>query len=753
LSEATAPERLLDPVTGPGADAVLARIAAHVPEGEEILLRVLTDLEEGRIYGTRWVVVTPQRVLVVPQHDGEVVDVPVVELTAVRADALVGGAQLTLERRAAPTVAVPYTATQAVKFSEVARGIEQLRKGESFLINTRLDRIRCDKCGRLLPEKNGLCPACVRRWATLGRIVGYMRPYKGRAAVLAVASVATTALQLLPPMITRSLVNDVLVPTAEPPPEMDVRLTMLGWLVLAFVGVRVGSWGAELAHGWVNTWLSARVTADIRAQLFQRLERLSLQFYDKRQVGGLISRVTRDSDMLQSFLIDGLPYLVINLMMIVGIVGLMMTLSWKVTLLLLIPLPVLVGWSTLFWKRMRRFFHKYGQGWGNLGNRLNETLHGVRVVKAFAQEQRELTAFARTNDDLAEISIITARNWRILWSTMSLISGAGMAIIWYYGGMEVLDGDIDLGDLMALYSYMHLVYGPMQWFAEVNSWMTRAFAGAERIFEVIDTTPEAYEDPNAVALPRMEGRVVFDDVTFGYDKSKPVLHNIELEVEPGEMIGLVGKSGVGKTTTVNLVCRFYDVDRGGISIDGTDLRQIRLSDLRRQIGIVPQDPVLFSGTIADNIAYGNAEATISAIMDAARAANAHHFIMAKPDGYDTKVGERGAGLSGGERQRIAIARSILHDPRVLVLDEATSSVDVETEKQIQESLSRLVQGRTTFAIAHRLSTLRNADRLVVLVAGRIVEVGTHEELLAADGHFAELVRLQQEVSEIIGVSE
>ena len=457
--------------------------------------------------------------------------------------------------------------------------------------------------------------------------------------------------------------------------------------------------------------------------------------------------------MMQDFLVDGLPYLIIEGLMIVGILGFLFSMSWKITLFILVPVPLMMLWSILFWKRMRKLYNRYSRGWSKLGTRLDEALHGIRIVKAFAQEAREVEGFNKYNEELGQASRRASRNWIGLWSTMGLVTGLGILIVWFFGGSEVLRGELTLGTLMAIYYYMWLVYGPLEWFAEVNSWMTRAFAGAERIFEVIDAPPEDYEDPDAVAMPRMTGRVDFDKVTFGYDKSKPVLHEIELAVEPGEMIGLVGRSGVGKTTTINLVSRFYDVDRGVLSVDGVDIRKIRLQDLRSQNGIVSQEPVLFSGTIAENISYGKPGATLMEILDAGRAANAHQFIMAKPDGYDTQIGERGAGLSGGERQRLAIARAILHAPRVLILDEATSSVDVETEKQIQESIAALTKGRTTFAIAHRLSTLRNADRLVVLEAGRIVEIGTHDELLKLGGRFAELVRLQREIAEIIAIKE
>ena len=744
-------------------DTVSQKIQNVLTHEEEELIRVSTDLNPDGTFGEQWLIATDRRVIVVPvtlnpdsigaEGVNGVVDVPIRELAAVQTEPLVGGGRLEIERKKEATLFVPYSSSLAEKFSEVALGLEQLRQQDKFFINTELDQTRCSKCGRLLPEKNGICTACIRRLATLGRIASYLIPYMWRVVPLVLISLVTIGSDLAPPLVMRYIVDNVFLPPNETAGSVDQRVALLGWCILGLIGLRILSWCMELAHGWIVSWLSARMTADIRSHLYRRLEMLTMQFYSDRRVGALMSRVTRDSDMLREFLVNGLPYLVINILKIFGILGLLFWMHWQLTLWMLIPIPFIIIWGRLFWRRMRRIFNKHGQSWAHLSARLNEAFAGIHVVKAFAQEVREIGEFEQKNTDLMRISRRTARHWLVFFAVTSVLTGCGGIIIWLVGGLDMLRGNLTLGTLTAFSGYMWQVYGPLEWLSRVNSWMTRAFAGAERIFEVIDASPEAYDDPEAIALAEIKGQVTFKDVTFGYDKSKPVLHEVDIDVVPGEMIGLVGKSGVGKTTTVNLIARFYDVDRGAIEIDGVDVRNLRLEDLRSQIGIVLQEPFLFSGTIAENIGYGNPGATFEEIMQAAQAANAHNFIVAKADGYDTNVGERGNNLSGGEKQRVSIARAILHDPKILILDEATSSVDVETEKEIQEAVAQLIKNRTTFAIAHRLSTLRNADRLVVLDAGRIVEVGTHRELMDKKGAFYGLVELQQQTSEIIGIRE
>lgn len=725
----------------PEVDAKLQNIK---PPEEEARIQVATDLIAEGAFGEQWLVVTDERLLVIPTEgtDG-VVEVPLKVITETKIEEFVGAGRLEVEHGKGEPTYLYYSNSLSPKFAEIAEAIKQLTKGETPTLPTEIERSRCDTCGRLLPEKDGICPACVKKWDTLKRIVSYLYPSRVKVVVLMLFALANPLINLIPPLIYKYVIDDILTPRAA------VGLLVLP--ALGLLGIMLSTFLFEIISGFLRADVSSKTSKDIRAQLYQHVQYMPVRFYDKRQIGNLIARFTNDADRLEMFLLFGIPFMLSNTLMLIGTLVLMLYLSWKLTLYALLPVPLIVLGGLLIWGRMRRIWSRWHAKWSRLSSHLNESISGIRVVKAFAQEDREAVRFNARNEELWAVSVTGERNWFIFFAVMNFFISFGMISIWYFGGKEILYNELTYGLLAAFIRYLWNLYRPLQFFSQLNNFITRAFAGAERIFEILDTRSELFEDPEATHLPQIEGRVAFKDVTFGYDPGKPVLNEINFDVEPGEMIGLVGKSGVGKSTLINLICRFYDANRGSVDIDGVDIRKIRLEDLRRHIGIVHQEIFLFDGTIAENIGYGKPEATLDEIVSAAIAAEAHEFIAAKPDGYDTKVGERGNQLSGGEKQRIAIARAVLHDPKILILDEATSSLDSATEKKIQAAIARLVKGRTTFAIAHRLSTLRNADRLIVLDDGKIAEVGAHEELMNRKGIFYNLVSTQQQTSAIIGV--
>ncbi len=731
-------------------EAIAASLAAVIDADESVWIRIASDMVDRDEFAEPWVVVTDRRLLVVHPNGEQacthatttaVQQLQLRDIRTARVEPLVGGGRLEVEGTSGPPVQVYYSNTLAAKFAEVAETLSQVAQGDEPTLATQLERSRCARCHRVLPEKDGICPACVSKMATLKRLLAYMAPYRARVMLLLIILAVETGLELLPPLITQHIIDDVLAPRA--------NFGLLVWLVGGLLGLRVLGWGAAVGQRWVGTWVGFRAIEKMRADLYRALMYLPLRFHDKRKVGALISRMSNDSDLVEIYLIFDIPYIVNNSLKVIGILTILLWTSWELTLWVLLPVPPIVAASTLIWKRMEAYWVRWSAKWSRLTSHLNESIRGIRVVKAFAQEAREGDRFDARNTDLADVSISAERHWIVFWMVTNFFMSSGVFFVWYFGGRRVLHQELTLGELMAFITYVWMLYQPLKWFGDFYGFMMRAYAGAERIFEIIDARSEPFEDPQAQPMPVLRGQVEFRDAFFGYDPGKPVLRGASLQVRPGEMIGLVGKSGAGKTTLIHLLCRFYDVTRGSLLMDGVDIRSMRLEDLRSQVGLVAQQSFLFDGTIAENISYGKPGADFDDILRAAQAANAHEFVVRKPDGYDMQVGEQGNKLSGGEKQRIAIARAILHDPKILILDEATSSLDTPTEAKIQQAIARLVQGRTTFAIAHRLSTLRSADRLVVLDAGRIVEVGTHDELMELQGYFYKLVKTQQQTSAVM----
>jgi ATP-binding cassette, subfamily B, bacterial len=674
---------------------------------------------------------------------------PLSQVTEAKTEPHVGGGRLEVYAGNVPVPLVEYSSSLGHKFSEVARSIQQMAKGNPFAVSDDVPRVRCEKCGRRLTDKDATCARCVRKSAILLRITRYLKPMVGVSVALGLCTAGKTVVQLAPPYFQKLIIDGVLTPPVSGIEKPNYgNYEFLVWMVLGTAAAGLATAVLQMAGAWLAAIIGTRVTMDIRGDLYRALERLSLSFHNRREQGALMSLVTRDTDSLNYFLIEGMPYLVTNGLLLIAILAILFSMNWQLTLWVLIPAPFVVIGGGLLFGKMRQIWNRWSHSWAMFNAHLGESLAGIRVAKAFHQENAEITRFEQRNRDLAQITIREGKVWGSTFAVLNFITGAGVYLAWIVGGREVINGSMTLGEIVAFVGYLWLLYGPLQWFNQIYQWMSRALAGAERIFDVIDTPTERYGDQKATWLDRIEGNVEFRDVTFGYDKAKPVLKDVSLTIRPGEMIGLVGKSGAGKSTFINLICRFYEADHGEVFIDGHNVKDISLDCLREQVGVVLQEPFLFNGTIAENIRYARPDATEREVIAAARAANAHEFIVGKPDGYDTHVGEKGGKLSVGEKQRISIARAILRNPRILILDEATASVDTETEKAIQEALQRLVTGRTTFAIAHRLSTLRNADRLVVFDEGKIVEVGSHDELVERHGLYWKLVDMQTQVNKL-----
>ena len=565
------------------------------------------------------------------------------------------------------------------------------------------------------------------------RLMNYIRPYVKHLAFAIVCIVLAAAANLYVPWIIKDMIDKVLM-------ERDMAMLNLiaGGIIVVFFFRGIFYYG----QSYLVSFVGQRVVIDIREALFEKFQRMPLAYFDRHQTGEIMSYVTNDVQALQNALVDKLIELVTESSVLVGSIVLMFYLDWKLTLITLITVPLVGQAMNIFGKKLKKSGIVIQERLADINSLLQESISAVRVVKSFVRERHEIARFHRQNELNFQAEMKNVQLTSLLTPTVEFLAAITVTFILWIGGYEVVQGDLTAGALVAFLTYAVNLANPVKRISRIYGTVQRAMAAADRVFDVIDMEETIHDKEGAVPLPEIEGRVAVKDVSFSYKEGAPALSHVSLEASPGQLIAFVGPSGAGKSTIANLIPRFYEVNEGVIEIDGHDVRDVTLDSLREQIGIVPQETMLFSSSVRENIRYGRLDATDEKIEEAARAANAEEFILQLPEGYETKIGERGLNLSGGQRQRIAIARAILKNPRILILDEATSALDTESEKIVQAALDKLMVGRTSFAIAHRLSTIFNADCIYVIDGGRIVEQGTHEELLAAGGLYSTLYNIQ-----------
>lgn len=618
----------------------------------------------------------------------------------------------------------------------------------------------CPKCGMPYPEVGRpICPKCMKKNTVFLRVLSFFKEYKWRVVMMFICIALSGIFNAVWPYLAGTvLYSDVLGDKAELAISLGLennRLLMLFYLIIVLFICRLLQQVTGIVHGRMTAYVVPGVVCRIKNAVFSSMQKLSIGFFTRRQTGSLMQRVNNDANEVMGFFIDGFPYLFFNILTVALSLGIMFTLEWRLTLISILLLPPLFF---INYRVLPRLWHAHGRRarvTRNMYSILNDDLTGARVVRAFGKEGNENTRFGKSNDRVRKAELDVVKYNQIFSAAYIAVRDLPNILIWTLGAVFILASSglvFDYGKLITFTGYLSMLQGPMDFFSHVFQWWASSMNSAQRIFEIIDSNPEIVESKNPVQL-NLKGDITLNHVNFSYEPNKPVLQDVSFEVKAGEMLGIVGKSGAGKSTLVNLMSRLYDPDSGTITLDGINIKDIAFSSLRGSLAMVSQETYIFMGTVAENIAYAHPEATREEIVKAAIAASAHKFICRLPDGYDTVIGAGGQQLSGGERQRLSIARAILADPQILVLDEATASVDTETERAIQDALDELVKGRTTISIAHRLSTLRNADKLIVLENGKLMESGTHEELVAQKGVYYKLLQLQSKALAMRGVGD
>jgi ABC-type multidrug transport system fused ATPase/permease subunit len=571
----------------------------------------------------------------------------------------------------------------------------------------------------------------------LRRLAGYLGPYWKPLALTSIFILLYTGLSLLPPLVERRIIDEVIG---------QGDLSQLAGLIALLVAIYALSGLMNFGDQYTRHQVGERFLFDLRVRIYDHLQRLSLTFFERTSTGELMSRVSNDVNALEQFITHGVVLTGVDALRLAGAAVILMVMDWRLALVALLPVPVIAVGMRRFNRSVRPVYRLVRDRMGDLNSRLQDDLTGMRVIQAFGQEEAELDRFTAVSAAYYRERVRAIRSWSTFFPSIYFLSALGGVAVLGLGAWMVVQGQMTLGTLVAFLAYIISFYDPLRRLSEVDNTFQQAIAAGERIFEMLDQAPEILDAPGAVHLEAMAGSVAFEKVSFAYVTGEEVLHEITFHLAPGEVSALVGPSGAGKTSIANLLCRFYDPQQGCVAVDGHDLRQVTVRSLREHVAVVLQDTFLFNASVRENLLYGKPDATEEELIAAARAAYAHEFIVAMPDGYDTEIGERGVKLSGGQRQRLALARAILADPRILILDEATSSVDAEAEYLIQQALEQVMQGRTALVIAHRLSTIRNADQIIALEGGRIREIGSHRELLARGGLYSQLYQRQLELN-------